>query len=1002
MVREQLGTSAVHRLFDVHYEEELECSRGVMFDTDHPEVARCSGRLMRVARDALSQVHPVTAMHSGGSPAVYSDDTMEAGKLRVPKKIDTRVVDKSFFQEAREEGVVCYEPCGGLCAGLEMLLRCGVEVNKYLYQDIHLSVQSGGSEGKDLSPAGKLAGLEGKHSRLFYQAVRILSTLQQLQPQRPPAYVLENVSPMSHRENSKIRKEVFPIINSVVGQPNHQFNLVMEVVDRPPDRYVSDILQRGWKPRKVVTGDREPHYIANVVGEPMRVLPTILATQNSRAFRAPRAGTVVRRGDIKEKGETREVNLDEKAIAMGAMELLYAVAEVSTTKLPKSQESEEEEHGALAAIPIAGSAKVTTASELAPEPVQAQLAEWVTSQGQKGTQGLGTADAVPRRRQWKLASMELAGYKARHRQAFSKPGDKPVEVNSAPEWAPAANEKEMRLPRLPYTTRLVAMAASVTQQESLREKYPDIHEDELCLAWIKTGGSVEVPKEEYHRVRKRAARHRWDGLMGELYMITISGKELLVPKPGDRLQLVREYHERTCHWGIRRTLNLLWQRHYYWVGMKQDVRAVVTQCETCQRVKTHYAREEAMLTPLEIKSFMYRWSLDLAWPTKRVTKAGNQRVLVMTDHYTRFIVCVPIPNKKASTVASAFRNHVLSVFGAPAECLVDGGTEFEGEFATLCRQCLIDRRVTSPSSPESNGLTERVEATVPPDLRARPEPDFEKQDERTLAEDLLQRAAIVKKLMVHAGCNLEIAQHRGTLLYEHRRSGSYEPKPHQFKAGDFVYIRQQPRSGMEVATKPAILKLVKVQKDGVVVLEDSTKLREKSAVQDIAPCHLQVKDQYDCSAAIPSKHLACEKCMGTDGEASTMLLCDTCNRGYHIWCLEPALDKVPEGDWQCPKCLGACDHSGSLRRGGRIHRGENDCHGAAADGETGSRHDVIACGRGPTPGSKAGARSSMAGAYVATDCQKRADHGGSSRPSGMGEPGRTEQGDHRFDARALA
>eukprot|EP00854_Cymbomonas_tetramitiformis_P034390 gene34390-biopygen28468 len=143
------------------------------------------------------------------------------------------------------------------------------------------------------------------------------------------------------------------------------------------------------------------------------------------------------------------------------------------------------------------------------------------------------------------------------------------------------------------------------------------------------------------------------------------------------------------------------------------------------------------------------------------------------------------------------------------------------------------------------------------------------------------RAAIVKKLMVHAGCNLEIAQHRDTLRYEHRRSGSYEPKPHQFKAGDFVYIRQQPRSGMEVATKPAILKLVKVQKDGVVVLEDSTKLREKSTVQNIAPCHLQ-ENRWEAA----------------------MLLCDTCNRGFHIWCLEPALDEVPEGDWQCPKCLG--------------------------------------------------------------------------------------------------
>eukprot|EP00854_Cymbomonas_tetramitiformis_P034165 gene34165-biopygen17657 len=219
-------------------------------------------------------------------------------------------------------------------------------------------------------------------------------------------------------------------------------------------------------------------------------------------------------------------------------------------------------------------------------------------------------------------------------------------------------------------------------------------------------------------------------------MITISGKELLVPKPSDRLELVRYYHGRTGHWGIRRTLNLLWQRHY-WVGLKQDVKAVVTQCETCQRVKTHYAREEAMLTPLEIKFFMYRWSLDLAWPTKRVTKAGNQRVLkIMAEHYTRFIVCVPIPNKEASTIAGAFRNHVMSVFGAPAECLVDGGTEFEGDFADLCRQCLIDRRVTSPDSPEGNGLTER------------PELNFEDQEEKTLADDLLQRANIVKKLMV--------------------------------------------------------------------------------------------------------------------------------------------------------------------------------------------------------------------------------------------------------------
>eukprot|EP00854_Cymbomonas_tetramitiformis_P002142 gene2142-biopygen2044 len=134
------------------------------------------------------------------------------------------------------------------------------------------------------------------------------------------------------------------------------------------------------------------------------------------------------------------------------------------------------------------------------------------------------------------------------------------------------------------------MMANVTQQEAFREKCPDIHEDELCLEWLKTGDATRLPKEDYQRVRKRTARHRWDELTGELYMTTINGKELLVPKPGDRLGLVREYHERAVHWGIRRTLNLLWQRHY-WVGLKQDAKAVVTQCETCQRVKTEHGRK---------------------------------------------------------------------------------------------------------------------------------------------------------------------------------------------------------------------------------------------------------------------------------------------------------------------------------------------------------------------------------------------------------------------------
>ena len=40
-------------------------------------------------------------------------------------------VAATFFT-ASQKGVILYEPFGGLCAGLEMILRCGIPVNKYL------------------------------------------------------------------------------------------------------------------------------------------------------------------------------------------------------------------------------------------------------------------------------------------------------------------------------------------------------------------------------------------------------------------------------------------------------------------------------------------------------------------------------------------------------------------------------------------------------------------------------------------------------------------------------------------------------------------------------------------------------------------------------------------------------------------------------------------------------------------------------------------------------
>lgn len=46
----------------------------------------------------------------------------------------------------------------------------------------------------------------------------------------------------------------------------------------------------------------------------------------------------------------------------------------------------------------------------------------------------------------------------------------------------------------------------------------------------------------------------------------------------------------------------------------------------------------------------------------------------------------------------------------------------------------------------------------------------------------------------------------------------------------------------------------------------------------------------------------CEVCRHTDRE-DTMLLCDGCNRGYHMACLTPPLLEIPQNSWYCDYCF---------------------------------------------------------------------------------------------------
>ncbi|KAE8023446.1 hypothetical protein FH972_009137 [Carpinus fangiana] len=61
----------------------------------------------------------------------------------------------------------------------------------------------------------------------------------------------------------------------------------------------------------------------------------------------------------------------------------------------------------------------------------------------------------------------------------------------------------------------------------------------------------------------------------------------------------------------------------------------------------------------------------------------------------------------------------------------------------------------------------------------------------------------------------------------------------------------------------------------------------------------------------PSDEDICKLC-GVDKDVENVLVCGICDSGYHTYCLNPPLAKIPEENWYCPSCVsGHCITQGS-------------------------------------------------------------------------------------------
>eukprot|EP00854_Cymbomonas_tetramitiformis_P010215 gene10215-biopygen10446 len=138
-----------------------------------------------------------------------------------------------------------------------------------------------GTECQDLSSAGSLQGLQGKHSSVLYDVVNVLGQLQRLVG-IPITIDAAQIGARAHRLRNYWSNMACPI----------SAQQVLTAVECDPNRLGNDILDPGRTERPAACDTARDHYRCNIQGKPMRAWPTMMSFPESYRFCGDGNGTV--------------------------------------------------------------------------------------------------------------------------------------------------------------------------------------------------------------------------------------------------------------------------------------------------------------------------------------------------------------------------------------------------------------------------------------------------------------------------------------------------------------------------------------------------------------------------------------------------------------------------------------------------------------------------------------------------------------------------------------
>ena len=173
------------------------------------------------------------------------------------------------------------------------------------------------------------------------------------------------------------------------------------------------------------------------------------------------------------------------------------------------------------------------------------------------------------------------------------------------------------------------------------------------------------------------------------------------------------YHQEVAHQGQCRSIALM-QEHFWWPGMTRYLRNHIKKCSCCRKYEASPPvvpmKPLTCSGPRELLHVDFT-SIEETVPLKEEPIIHN--VLVLQDHFSKYIVAYVVKDQTARTTAETLRIGYFRLFGAPAYLVSDQGKAFTGHVIThLCEMYGVQKLRTLPYHAQTNGQVERMNQTI--------------------------------------------------------------------------------------------------------------------------------------------------------------------------------------------------------------------------------------------------------------------------------------------------